>query len=329
MMYDIIMPALGMTQDSGLILSWKKQLGDEVAVGDVLMEVETDKTTMEVEAQHKGFLTKVYAEEGAEVPVGEVIAIISDTAGDIEISQSSVKPIKEIKSPTTLKEPDLVQEATNLPKPVSSKEQTKYNKILASPKAKRLANEHGFDLGFLVQSGHPQPYHVSDLKHLESMATTNTSNIEVFVRAQLDGGAFRDFGEWIKSETDLPISVAMVAFAASAYQEALGVGNVVVRIDTLPNSSITYTIPQFAGLGDIVPLEMIVKPDLVVNDLTQTKFSSIRSGPALVPTFSIGNIGESIEVLLVSPEGSLDQLQLVNCMEGFINRLEEPLMHLL
>ncbi|MBV6638758.1 MAG: lipoyl domain-containing protein, partial [Mameliella sp.] len=51
MPHDVIMPALGMAQDSGLIVAWHKEPGAAVATGDVLFEVETDKATMEVEAQ--------------------------------------------------------------------------------------------------------------------------------------------------------------------------------------------------------------------------------------------------------------------------------------
>ena len=76
---DVIMPALGMAQDTGLIVAWHKSPGDQVAEGDVLFEVETDKATMEVEAASAGYLTDVAAEAGAEIPVGNVIARISET----------------------------------------------------------------------------------------------------------------------------------------------------------------------------------------------------------------------------------------------------------
>jgi pyruvate/2-oxoglutarate dehydrogenase complex dihydrolipoamide acyltransferase (E2) component len=54
-MVDVIMPALGMAQDTGKLLQWLKQPGDSVAVGDQLFEVETDKSVMEVEASEAGF----------------------------------------------------------------------------------------------------------------------------------------------------------------------------------------------------------------------------------------------------------------------------------
>ncbi|MCY4099743.1 MAG: hypothetical protein OXF46_02365 [Rhodobacteraceae bacterium] len=331
MMHDIIMPALGMTQDSGRIISWKKRVGDDIAVGDILMEVETDKTTMEVEAQHSGFLAKIFSEEGTDVPVGEVIAIISDMETDSEIpaSSSPSKPEKETKSPASplvgAPEPDV----PSLPKtPIVEKNNT-FGKILASPKAKRLARERGFDLGYLVQTGLPQPYHVSDLKHFENLPSTPTYGIELIVRAEIDGKAFWEFGELIRKEADLPITVAMAAFAARSYQEVLEAREIVVRVDTIPNSTITYTVPDLPFLDKIVGTDAEEIPDLVISDLTETRISSLKNGPATVPTYSLGRKGDSIEVVLVSPQGALDQLQLVNCMEGFINRLEEPLMYLL
>ena len=79
MSHDVIMPALGMAQETGLIVAWLKAPGDAVKTGDPLMEVETDKATMEVEAQADGYLTGIRAQAGENVPVGEVVAQISES----------------------------------------------------------------------------------------------------------------------------------------------------------------------------------------------------------------------------------------------------------
>ncbi|MEY8100124.1 biotin/lipoyl-containing protein, partial [Falsihalocynthiibacter sp. S25ZX9] len=59
MAHEVIMPALGMAQETGKIVSWQKQAGDAVKIGDVLMEVETDKAVMDVEALADGYLGSV------------------------------------------------------------------------------------------------------------------------------------------------------------------------------------------------------------------------------------------------------------------------------
>src|SRR3546814_17400001 len=73
---DILMPQLGETVTEGTIISWQKSLGDEVAPGDVLFEIETDKTTMEVPATSAGTITEILVQVGQVVPIGAVVAVI-------------------------------------------------------------------------------------------------------------------------------------------------------------------------------------------------------------------------------------------------------------
>jgi pyruvate/2-oxoglutarate dehydrogenase complex dihydrolipoamide acyltransferase (E2) component len=82
MPHEVIMPALGMAQDTGLIVSWLKKSGDVIKAGDALMEVETDKAVMEVEALADGVLTDIRAVAGDAVPVGSVIAVIASAEGE-------------------------------------------------------------------------------------------------------------------------------------------------------------------------------------------------------------------------------------------------------
>src|SRR5919202_6876182 len=73
---DVIMPMLGMNQDTGKVVRWLRSEGDAVAKGDPILEVETDKVTVEIESPAAGTLSGVIAGEGAEVPVGQAIAVI-------------------------------------------------------------------------------------------------------------------------------------------------------------------------------------------------------------------------------------------------------------
>jgi len=72
----IIMPALGVAQQTGTLLKWLKQEGQSVSKGEPVMEIETDKATVEIEAPATGILTQVIAQPGDEVPVGTRIALI-------------------------------------------------------------------------------------------------------------------------------------------------------------------------------------------------------------------------------------------------------------
>jgi pyruvate/2-oxoglutarate dehydrogenase complex dihydrolipoamide acyltransferase (E2) component len=73
---DFFMPALGMNQESGKVVEWLVQEGQEVVKGQPIMVVETDKATVELEAPATGRLVNVTARDGDDVPVGKVIALI-------------------------------------------------------------------------------------------------------------------------------------------------------------------------------------------------------------------------------------------------------------
>ena len=73
---DVIMPALGMAQETGKVLRWLKSEGDSVTRGEPLLEIETDKVTVDVEAPADGILAGIRAAAGADVPVGETIAVL-------------------------------------------------------------------------------------------------------------------------------------------------------------------------------------------------------------------------------------------------------------
>src|SRR3954463_12226974 len=82
-MPTVIMPKMGDAMEEGTLLRWLKQVGDDVAVGDPLAEIETDKVSLEIEATEAGKLTKTYVEEGAVVPIGTAIAAIGEEAADV------------------------------------------------------------------------------------------------------------------------------------------------------------------------------------------------------------------------------------------------------
>lgn len=124
---EVIMPALGMAQETGKVLRWLRDEGDVLVKGEPLLEVETDKVTLEIEAPAAGTLTGVSAAEGAEVPVGTVIAFVLAEG-------ESIEPIKPGSDPVATAEPFT-------------------RRSLASPKARRLARSMGVAVDALVGSG--------------------------------------------------------------------------------------------------------------------------------------------------------------------------------
>ncbi|MES9541556.1 biotin/lipoyl-containing protein, partial [Actinomadura sp. NPDC000600] len=80
-MTEILMPRLSDTMEEGVISSWQKQPGDEVAVGDVIVDIETDKAVMEYEAYEAGVLEKILVAEGETAAIGAPIAVIAPAGG--------------------------------------------------------------------------------------------------------------------------------------------------------------------------------------------------------------------------------------------------------
>ena len=160
---DVIMPALGVAQEKGTLLNWLKAEGQPVTKGEPLMEVETDKATVEIEAPASGILANVIASPGDEVPVGNRIAVIL-APGETATPTAAQDPHPFPKGEGTNQSRPLPQRKetgegrpeTSTPTPPAEPAASTASdggRLLASPAAKRIAREKGIDLGTLHGSG--------------------------------------------------------------------------------------------------------------------------------------------------------------------------------
>lgn len=156
-MAEVIMPKMGDAMEEGTLIKWLKAVGDEVAEGDALAEIETDKITLEMEAQESGFLTNVFVDEGAVVPIGEIVATIGaqDEVGKGEKpSAKAAEVVAEEISGESAAEADAEAAVVAAETPAAAAEAVERNeKFRASPLVKRLAEEAGLDLGLVSGSG--------------------------------------------------------------------------------------------------------------------------------------------------------------------------------
>ena len=138
------MPALGMAQETGKLLRWMKAEGERVSKGEALMEIETDKVTVEIEAPADGTLVGISAAEGEDVPVGRAIAfVVAD--GEAPPSAPVAVAVADASPPSAAEQPS----STNgSPAAVEAG-----RRVLASPKARRLARERGVRIEDLRGSG--------------------------------------------------------------------------------------------------------------------------------------------------------------------------------
>lgn len=145
---EVIMPALSPAQETGILIEWFKEEGDLIEKGEPLMEVETDKANVEVEATTTGILANITVNLGDEIPVGKVIALI---LADGESAPESKKEYSS--SETKVSEEDTAQLQTTISNPLDPSANLPTNKIVASPKVRQYAKKEGIDLSFIKGSG--------------------------------------------------------------------------------------------------------------------------------------------------------------------------------
>jgi pyruvate dehydrogenase E2 component (dihydrolipoamide acetyltransferase) len=148
MAFSVVMPALEMAQETGKLLAWRKKEGDRVSKGEPLLEIETDKAVVEVEAPADGFLAGIKAAEGDDIPVGQTIAWIVN-AGEKPPSETNAN------APTVRagmrSSPAQTRGPAPVPASVSAIQATTSPKI--SPKARRLAKQLGVDIALVKGTG--------------------------------------------------------------------------------------------------------------------------------------------------------------------------------
>ena len=144
----VAMPSMGYDMKEGIVVRWRKKEGEQVARGEVIAEIETDKATVEMEAYASGVLGKILAEEGASIPVGDLIAVITAPGEE-------VPPLENL---TTEAPQEAPAEASEPSPPVATETATaapaaQTGRVAATPIARRLAMELGVDLAQVTGTG--------------------------------------------------------------------------------------------------------------------------------------------------------------------------------
>jgi pyruvate dehydrogenase E2 component (dihydrolipoamide acetyltransferase) len=152
----VLMPRLSDTMTEGVIATWQKNVGDAVNKGDVLAEIETDKATMELESYKNGTLLYQGAKEGEKIAVNDLLCIIGDAGMNIDAIVAAAKggapvPQQQADEPRTQTQPAAAPQASAAP--AQPQEVVNEGRIIASPLAKKLAEEKGIDLKYVKGSG--------------------------------------------------------------------------------------------------------------------------------------------------------------------------------
>jgi pyruvate dehydrogenase E2 component (dihydrolipoamide acetyltransferase) len=182
------MPKLSDTMVEGVVAEWHKKVGDEVSSGELLAEIETDKATMEFESFYDGVLLHIGIDKGGAAPVNDILAIIGDKGEDVKkilaeeaknaTAEAAEEPKKEVATPSPIPIPAPVAAnaapiaTTSVVKTASPTPPASSGKVIASPLAKRLAEERGINLAFIQGSGEGGRIIKRDIDNYQGGAST-------------------------------------------------------------------------------------------------------------------------------------------------------------
>ena len=338
------MPQLGMAQDFGVVLSWMKSVGDKVEADDVLMEVETDKATMEVEAGASGIVATLRAEAGTEVAVGETVAFIeTEASSNATDGRETAEPLEKAGDSTSSKAGREDATATKparrsqgtAPLPSEKDKSNAPRRILASPKARYLAKTKGIDLRRLVRSGVSEPIHFAEVQSAVDRVPVSTQAMLSTEVSRLEFNALLELAE--KDGVEIERSTVIAAFAAASYRYAKEItGAVSVKLVSVGPDGMKrqFEIPDSAGLANAASSRAGADnmPDVVVCDLIGTRFDDFRpSGETdiLMLTVSGSPVGDALKLRLRFAERDTPLPAAAAFLENLAMRLENPIYHIL
>ena len=225
MAFSVVMPALEMAQETGKLLAWRKREGERVSKGEPLLEIETDKAVVEVEAPADGILAGVKAAEGADIPVGQTIAWIVAPGETPPAESPAAVPVARASSHAK-------PETSRVVTPASGSSQAVTSSVKISPKARRLAKELGVNLTGLCGSGPGGEILASDVQ--AAAAASGTTGEKKSGSVEVPSSLGRIMAErTTQSWTTVPhffVSREIEATGLNQYRERVAAGNSQVRI---------------------------------------------------------------------------------------------------
>jgi pyruvate dehydrogenase E2 component (dihydrolipoamide acetyltransferase) len=322
---EVIMPALGIAQETGKLVRWIKNEGDAVARGEPLMEIETDKVTVEIEAPADGFLGGISAAEGEDVPVGRAVAYVLAEGEDLPAAAAEpAEPARTAAAPVP---------ATN---GASTVVDTPNRRVLASPKARRLARERGVRIEDLQGTGPHGAIQAADVVAQRAASVqpaisnawkTMADRMQLswrevphfFLERELDATRLNSWRETIRqragyekvTHTDLLIVVCAAALAehprvnatwsegSVRYQESINVGIAVATDEAL-------IVPVVHG-ADRLELKAVAQArgDLVA----RARERKLRPADVSDGTFTISNLGmfgvDTFHAIVNAPQAAI------------------------
>ena len=345
MSHEILMPQLGMAQNSAVIVSWNKSVGDAVTAGEALLEVETDKAVMEVESRYDGFVAKILSPAGSDVPIGDPIALITSDLNEVGLDQSDNAAIASSCSPSTgttiteIPAAETIAIATvTTAAPAAQPSNHTYTgteRILASPKARRLAYERGLNLKTLVEQGFKQPFNAVDIPLSKP---NNAPDAMALVEASGNLLEFNQFIEWYKrfkpdtAGDNLNVQKLWVAFCYNSQPIDNFNSQLIVKVTDHQDESRCWQVTG-RGLSNIAEIEAEHHWDLDILDFSQSKIvvcePSALCKTTLIVCANTTNQPPAISLYFYYLNNNLTTTAAASWLNGIAKRCANPLYQLI
>jgi pyruvate dehydrogenase E2 component (dihydrolipoamide acetyltransferase) len=335
MALSVVMPALEMAQETGTVVSWFKQEGDDVRKGERLLEVETDKAVVEIEAAGTGVLAGVTAKPGDVVPVGRTIAWLLQPGE--EVPRESTAPAV---SGRRMEEATPAPDARRADRGGGTTGAADSSAPRLSPKARRLAQEHGVDLASVRGSGpggevladdilaavaaSKEAPPVSSIGRLMAERTTRswTTAPHFFVTREVDATALnaardawlpiaeRDHGVRL-THTDLLVAVVARALRQHPRMNASWSSSAVVLHRDI-NVAIAVSVEQGVVTAVVRRADTLTPAQIAVQrrDVTErARHGRLQPADIADATFTISNLGmhgvDAFTAIIVPPQAAI------------------------
>jgi len=326
MAISVVMPALEMAQETGKLLSWRKQEGETVAKGEPLLEIETDKVVLDIEAPADGILAGVRQRDGAVVPVGEIIAWI--------VAPGETPPADS--GPAAASARATQEQARPQSQPAAAPARAPAGGPKISPKARRLAEEHGVDLSkvqgtgpngtitgedVLAAASAPQAAEAPALSAIARLMAERTAQAwttvpHFFLTREIDAGALVQAREAAgldvkPTHTDLLAAIVARVLRKHPKMNASWTGNT-IRMNPDVNISIAIAVKD-GVVGAVIP--NADKADLATIATRRRDLAERAKAGRLHPpdieggTFTISNLGmynvDAFQAIITPPQAAI------------------------
>ncbi len=301
MIYEVFMPALSSTMTEGKVVSWVKSPGDKVEKGETVVVVESDKADMDVESFYEGYLGAILTPAGDAAPVGSTIALIAETEAELATAEAQAQTGTPAPAATAAIAPP-----TAIPSAPAQNTITPTDRIIASPRARKLAKELKVDLNTLRGSGPHGRIVAEDVEAAAGKAPTAPTVATSFVAAPAAAPV-------VPAATPTPVvrppapapTVVGQQIALTTLQNAV-VRNMMVSLD-VPTFHVAYTITT----DSLDKLYKQVKPKGVTMTalLAKAVAMTLQKHPLLNASFTNNSINHpgsiNIAVAVAMDDGGL------------------------